>query len=153
MSDNEFTLDYNRLGDKNYLEEEEVFNYLFEISYQHKKVQYRYDGKDPEHILYDKNRVKESFSAMIRRYLPCMLKSAMMSILSHDPKPIYYSITCVVCQDKYSEVLYRPCYHHIVCLQCYTNIKYKGLKDYCPMCRTKSNKIAFLKRSNNKKDN
>lgn len=48
-------------------------------------------------------------------------------------KPIFSSAECLVCFDNKPMIIFIPCYHYIVCLNCIYAID----KLRCPMCRSK----------------
>ena len=46
---------------------------------------------------------------------------------------IYNCDECVVCMEKNSEIIFIPCAHRCVCVNCYEEIK--KVKNSCPICR------------------
>ena len=46
---------------------------------------------------------------------------------------IYDCEECVICMETNSEIIFIPCAHRCVCVNCYDNIK--KIKNCCPICR------------------
>jgi hypothetical protein len=53
------------------------------------------------------------------------------------PETVFESSECVICMDKQSEIIFIPCGHFCICLNCNSNLDRK-----CPMCRAKIEHFA-----------
>lgn len=132
-------IDLTRLEDIDYLLEPDVLNWFFERLLKFKMMEYQYDGIDPEHYLFDKQRVFARFKGDLLRMARTGniggLRGTLVNILNkdHPRRQIYYSFKCVVSYEKQSTII-TNCNHHVLCGPCFTNIYAKG-DHLCPLCR------------------
>lgn len=131
----------NKIGDVDYLLQEEVCRRLFEFRYQQKIKLYEYDGQDPEHFLHE--NYKEERYRLFRQHIEMLsrggkkiLANYISLILYNGAKQkIFYNKLCVVCLDNKSAIVSESCSHHVMCKKCVIQIFECGGRK-CPLCRT-----------------
>lgn len=132
-------VDYVKLKDIDYVLREDVCRSLFELRYQQKIISYGYDGQDPGHFLYNKERCYNRFKhhlTMAAKYNTSALATKIYVLLEEGAKAkIVYSQDCVVCYDQKASIIIEECSHHVLCMSCLKQILKNGNKK-CPICRS-----------------
>lgn len=132
-------IDITKLSEIDYVLQEDICRFIFETRYKQKLISYDYDGLDPVHFLYDKERCYQRFRQHIKPFgikKPELLASLMDMILNKGLNAkIFYEKYCVVCYENKASILTEQCSHHVMCIICLKKVIDEG-KRKCPICRT-----------------